>query len=468
MKVLLVNPPYTEFVYKNRKNAAALDAPLSIAYIAAVLEKNKIKVDVLDANAYNLSVNQTAERIAKNKAKIVGITSSTTIMPVTYRLAKKIKRERKDIIIVVGGPHVTFMPAQTFKDCPEIDVIVRGEGEITMLELVKNNGDPERISGVSYKKGGEIISNPDRKHIENLDSIPFPARHLLPMHLYRSGSPISAGEGGLNYASVITTRGCPNKCTYCSSSHFWGTKLRFRSPENVVDEIEHLVKKYGVKEIFFKDDTFTFSQTRTEKICDLIIKRDLKIKWACYARVNTITARLIKKMKDAGCFALDFGIESGNQKVLDRAKKNITLKQAESALKIAKLAGIMTYASFMIGLPGDTMETAKQTIDFAIKLNPDVAQFFITTPFPGTELYEEAIKKEWIAEIENWGELDISKGVFRNDKLTNKQIHVLVSNAYKRFYLRPFFIFQSLKRVLKNPKLIKRYFAGALAVLDLM
>ena len=284
MKTLLVNPPYSEFVYESRRKAASLDAPLSIAYIAAVLEREGFEVDILDANAFNLTIEKTAERVADSSADIVGITSTTTVMPVTYRLSREIKKlwrenlqpsEYRGKKIVVGGPHVTFTDKQTLTECRSIDMIARGEGEVTMLELVKNEGDPKDVNGITYMKGRRIIKNPDRKFIENLDSLPFPARHLLPMNLYRSGSPLSTGAEGTDYASMITTRGCPNRCIYCSSSHFWGIKVRFRTAENVVKEIEHLVEKYGTREIFFKDDTFTFSPVRTKEICDLIIELSL-------------------------------------------------------------------------------------------------------------------------------------------------------------------------------------------------
>jgi len=469
MKSLLINPPYLKYVYENRKDAASIDAPLSLAYIAAVLEKNGLKVEILDANAHNMSLGKTAQYVKESDAQLVGITATTTVIPVVYKLAKAIKAVCGKAI-VVGGPHVSFEAERTLRECPQIDMIVRGEGEITFLSLAKAGGRPENIPGISYRKGRRIIHNNPRDPIENIDSLPFPARHLLPMHLYNSGSMISKGNDGLRYASVITTRGCPNKCVYCSSSHFWGTRVRFRSPENVVEEVEHLQRSYGTREIFFKDDTFTFSPVRTEQICDLIISKGIDIKWSCYARVNTISEKLLRKMVKAGCFALDFGIESGNQDVLDRIHKNITLEQAEAAVKLSKSMGVMVYASFMFGLPSENMKRAKETIDFAVKISPDIAQFFITTPFPGTELYTEAVEKGWIKEIESWGKLNIiTNREYRNDDLTNDQIHMLMSMAYKKFYFRPPFILQAMKRLVRDPVgLAPKYLKGGLAVLNLL
>ena len=469
MKVILVNPPYSEFVYSKRKMGAAVDMPLGIAYIAAVLEEKGIEVSVIDANAENISVTETAKRIRHNSAEVVGITSTTTIMPLVYNLCDEIKKE-SDKIIVIGGPHVTFMDKRTLQECNSVDIVVLGEGEVTMLELVENKGNPENIRGITYrdKNTNEIITNPERERIKNLDEIPFPARHLFRVDLYRPGAILNIGVSGREYASLITARGCPNKCVYCSSAYFWGTKVRFRRPENVVSEIEFLVEKYGVKHIFFKDDTFTMPPKRTEKICDLIIERNLNVKWCCYARVNMITRGLLKKMKAAGCFGLDFGIESGSQEILNRIKKNITLDQSRETIRYAKEEKIMSYASFMIGLPGDDFETAKKTIDFAIEVSPDIAQFFIATPFPGTEFYEEALEKGWIDRLDTWKDLDISSTTkCRNDALSNAEIRRLISSAYKRFYMRPSFFWQSLKRIVRNPKELRQYAIGGLAVFNL-
>jgi len=469
MKSLLINPPYLKYVYENRKDAASIDAPLSLAYIAAVLEKNGLEVEILDANAHNLSLEKTAMHAKESEAELIGITATTTVIPLVYKLTKAIKAvcSKK---VVVGGPHVSFEAERTLKECPEIDVVVRGEGEITFLSLAKNAGSPDGIAGISYRKGRRIVHNRDRAPIEDINTLPFPARHLLPMHLYNSGSMISKGNDGLRYASVITTRGCPNKCVYCSSSHFWGTRVRFRSPENVVEEIESLQRAYGTREIFFKDDTFTFSPVRTERICDLIMSKGIDIKWSCYARVNTISEPLLRKMVKAGCFALDFGIESGNQEVLNRIHKNITLDQARAAVALSKRLGVMVYASFMFGLPSEDMKKAKETIDFAVEISPDIAQFFITTPFPGTELYAEAVEKGWIKEIVSWGRLNIiTNREYRNDDLDNGQIHMLMSMAYKRFYFRPSFLFQAAKRLVKDPAgLAPKYLKGGMAVLNLL
>jgi radical SAM superfamily enzyme YgiQ (UPF0313 family) len=469
MKVLLVNPPYRTSVYKASKVAATIDMPLSIAYIAAVLEKSGTDVEILDANALNLSMDETADRVAGSGAGIIGITATTTIMPLVYSLSEKIKERDKNATIVIGGPHVTFLPERTLRECAAIDIIVRGEGEMTMLEMVNRGGNPEGVNGTTYRKRNRIVNNPDRNPIEDLDSLPFPARHLLPLHLYNSGSIMSSGHDGKEYASMITARGCPNKCTFCSSSHFWGTRVRFRSPENVVQEIEFLVEKYGTREIFFRDDTFTFSPLRTERICDLILEKGIRIKWSCYARAKSITPRLLHKMKEAGCSFLNFGVESGNQHILDRIKKNMQLGDAERAIRLARMMHVNTYASFILGLPGDTEQTVEDTISFAIRLSPDIAQFFIPSPFPGTEMTEEAVKNGWINDVESWDEIsEAACSNFRNEALTNRQIHILVSRAYRRFYIRPGFVMQSLVRLMMNPGMAKKYALGFFAVSSLM
>lgn len=463
MSVLLVNPPYTEYVYTRVKKAVCFQPPLGLAYIAAMLERDGIEVQILDANAELLSIQETVSRVVKAQANLVGVTATTVVMPHVYQLCNEIKK-KSDKTIIVGGPHVTFMPERTLEECKSINVIVRGEGELTMLELAASPNDLKKIKGITYRTNGTILSNPSREVIANIDEIPFPARHLLPSNSYRPGAFFNV-HGSQGYTTLITARGCMKKCTFCSSSHFWG-KLRLRSAENVVAELEELVNKYGIRQLEIVDDTFTLSAKRVNEICSMILGRNLDIEWVCFARVDTITEEMIETMKRAGCYGITFGIESGNQDILNRTKKKITLEQSRNAIKVAKRQGLLAMGDFMIGLPGDTVETVKQTIDFAIELNPDRALFCITTPFPGTALYNESVEKGWIEEGSDWGDFTLHTGTkFRNDNLSAEQIQELYAKAKRRFYLRPRYIVESLKRLVKNPRELKNYVYGALYVL---
>jgi len=469
VEVILVNPPYSKFVYSTRKRGAAVELPLGLAYIAGFIEKEGFKVSILDANAENIDITKTTEKIANSPAQMVGITTTTMIIPIVYELSEKIK-QISNKMIVVGGPHVSFMDTRTLEECMAIDIVVRGEGELTMLDLIKNEGRPETVTGVTYRNRdtGQIVTNPDRERIKDINALPFPARHLFPVELYRPGVVLNIGVSGKDYASILTARGCPNKCTFCSSSHFWGTKVRLRSPENIVAEIESLIQDYGVKEIFFKDDTFTFPPARTEKICDLLLERKINVSWCCYARVDSLTEKVVKKMKSAGCFGLDLGIESGNQEVLNRVNKRITLEQSRQAVKYAKNTGMMIYASFILGLPGDSLETINETINFAKELNPHFAHFFVATPFPGTELYKEAIQQGWLSQLESWKDLDASASTkYRNEALSNAEIRQLLIKAYREFYTRPHYLWQSIKRAVTHPKEIRQYALGMLVIISL-
>lgn len=464
MKILLVNPPYTECVYSGWKSVVTLYPPLGLAYMAAVLEKNNIKVKILDANAMGLSIEETADRIINSKAEMVGLTATAIDIPMVYDISRIVKKN-SDKIIVVGGPHVTFTPEETLKNCNDIDIVVRKEGEYTMLEIAKNPENLEGIKGITYRKNLGISTNPDRDVIKNIDELPYPARHILPLDLYKPGPTEDIGISGREFTTMLTSRGCPNRCTYCSSAHFWGS-IRLRSPENILGEIEYLIKKYGIKEICFLDDNFTISRSRVEQICNLMIEKNLDIKWVCYSRVNIITDDLVKKMKSAGCFGLNFGIESGNQGILGGVKKNIDLNQVRRAIRYTKDNGLLTATSFMVGLPGDTKETVNQTIEFAIELNPDIALFCMTTPFPGTELYQEALQKGWIKEGFIWESTRIHGHTnFRNDDLSSEDIERLYLEAKKRFYMRWGYISQSLKRIFRDPKELRRYWNGAMYVI---
>jgi len=441
--ILLVNPPYIKEIYKK---LSASRPPLGLAYVAASLEQAGFKVEILDADAELLSCEETAERIIRSSAKYVGFTSVTATIPLVYEISYLVKAKDVKKIIFVGGIHVTFTADQTLKDCPAIDFVVRGEGEVTAPEVIKNLEKGEdicKIKGVTFRKGEEIITNPDREFIEDINNIPLPARHLLPIHLYSPWFLQNMGFRGRECASIITARGCPNRCVFCSSPFFW-KRVRIRTPESVVSEIEFLVNKYGAKHIDFLDDTLILSEERMERICRLILEKSLDIKWTCYARINHITFDLVKLMKRAGCGFIQIGVESGNQNILDKVSKNITLEQARKAAKIVKRAGIKLMCDFMIGLPGDTRETVNQTIEFAKELNADFAFFSITVPFPGTVLYDDYRRQ---------------RANFNVPVLTNGELQDLCSEAYYSFYYRPAFFRRILAWVIRNPYEIKNFYS---------
>ena len=265
---------------------------------------------------------------------------------------------------------------------------------------------------------------------------------------------------------MITSRGCPFECTYCSSSRFWGP-IRLRSSEDIVTEIELLVKNYGTRQIKILDDTFTISKSRIERICDLIIEKDLDIKWNCYSHVNVITESLAKKMKKAGCHGILFGVESGNQDILNRINKKQTPNQVRKAIKITKKYKITTVASFMIGLPGDNYKTANQTIDFAVELSPDIAMFCMTTPFPGTELYNEAVEKGWLEGVSEWDSMSVHGSTkFRNDELSTEDIKNLYLKAKRRYYFRAGYLLQQIGNIVMRPKELKKSIMGALYLIS--
>ena len=461
--VLLVNPSYMKKIYGTR-HAPSIKSPLGLAYVAANLEQAGFKVEILDANAEFLSPQETVEKIIQSPAKYIGFTSVTATIPLIYQISSLIKAKNKNKIIIAGGPHVTFMPKEVFKECKAIDIIVRGEGEVTICELIKNlenKQDLSKIKGITFKKGNKIISNPDRELIQDIDAIPFPARHLLPLDSY-SPSPITnMGFRGKQYAKLITVRGCPNKCVFCSSTHFWKI-VRVRSAENVIDEIESVVKKYGVHHIDFLDDTLTLFPERLSKICTLIIEKNLNIKWSCYSRVNTITPELIALMKKAGCRVIQLGVESGNQKILDKIQKNITLEQVRRASEIIKRTGLKLLCFFMIGLPGDTKKTVNQTIEFAKELKPNFAFFSITTPFPGTALYKEYRKEGRLKEGYIWQNMNLHERTdFSTPTLTSQDLENLYFKAHHRFYYRFGFFWQTLMWILKHPHELKNFYSLA-------
>jgi anaerobic magnesium-protoporphyrin IX monomethyl ester cyclase len=402
-----------------------------LGYLAAVLEKNNYHVDVIDCQALKLSYEEAKSEIENRQPTIVGITSTT----LTYKSALKIVRITREAcpkcLTIIGGSHVTFWDEKALQECPELDIVVRREGENTLLDIVQKTEAGKSFDdtlGITCRKNSQIIRNPDRPYIENLDEIPFPAIHLWPIDSFR--------KYGEVIFPLLTSRGCVYWCKYCSAVRMGGRKYRARSPKNVVDEIEHLNKKFGAKRFTFYDDAFTIDQSRVKEICKQIKNRKMKIKWNCETRVDSVTKELLLKMKEAGCTDVWFGVEAGTQLIINAMEKGFKIEQTIKAFEWAKEVGLMTVAHVILGFPGESRETAWETIKFVEKLDPDNVAYYIATPYPGTPLYDEVKEKGWL-QITDFDKYDTATPTFTNPKLGANELREIREKAFQRFYLRP-------------------------------
>lgn len=363
------------------------DPPLGLASIAAVLEEKGYKVSLIDASMENLAINQTCSRLAELKPDVVGISCNySPLHNPTLELAKMVK-STFGIPVLVGGNHATAMAEYILRQSNGIDVIVRGEGEVIMpnlLEALKSYGTQiSHVKGITYREGNSIINTPDVPLVTNLDELPMPAYHLLPVEKYRR-------------FNIMASRGCPFNCSFCASCVVFKRTVRYKSPQRVMDEIEYLLKNYGEKPVWFSDDTFTTNQKYTLSLLDEMNKRKLGIKWSCLLRVDVITADLLERMKDAGCDYISYGIESGNQEILDKIDKGITIAEILSTLETTHKVGIRQYAFFMVGYPGETWKTIMDSYKLIHQSKLDGAAFSVLIPLPGSRLMNELLKAKLI------------------------------------------------------------------------
>ncbi|PIN68607.1 hypothetical protein COV93_08850 [Candidatus Woesearchaeota archaeon CG11_big_fil_rev_8_21_14_0_20_43_8] len=450
MKIMLIIPPVSlEERYGKLKDAGTLYPPLGLAYIAAVAEKDGHEVRIVDSEAKGYSYVDIKKMIKQFKPGLVGMQTYCTNIQQCCKVAQMAKKIDKDTKVVLGGAQVTLFPAEYLKK-KEIDFVVAGEGETAFSELIsclKDGKDLSLVGGIVWKKGKKTITNKKQELIHDLDSIPLPARHLFPMDSYHS----SAQLRGRKTLNIMTSRGCPYRCAYCSGHINFGRSFRYFSTQHVIDEIKHMIKDFGIDGIQFYDETFTVNKKRVYELCDAMIANKIDLPWACFTRVNLVDEDLLRKMKGAGCYQIFFGIESGNQRLLDMIKKDITLEQARTAVKLCRKVGIESFCSFMLNLPSETVEESKKTVDFAMELDPDYVQFPITTPFPGTELYGLAkehgsfITEDW-SKFMSWDEV-----VFVSKDRSVDEIKLTVKKAYKRFYMRPTYAVRLIKRFSRLP-----------------
>ncbi len=363
-------------------------------YLAAVVEKEGYNVKIIDDYLEKLNQIKLSKRILQYKPDIVGISIACTNFYEGLRAAKLVKTIT-NAFVVIGGPHATIR-AKSFIEYPEVDAVVLGEGEYTLLEIIKRletNKSLEGCKGCYCKIDGKVIYNDLRERINDIDSLPLPARHLIKYRSYPRT--YSFGQIKKPVDTVSTSRGCPYNCTFCSSRVIWGPLYRYRSPENVVDEIELLVKNFGTRGIYFREDNFTLNKKRVISLCDELIRRNIKIEWECSSRVDLVDKDLLKKMGEAGCKFIWYGFESGSPKTLNIISKGITIEKSRRAVKLTKEAGISIGGSFMIGIPGETKEDVIKTYNFIKELALSQVSLAHFLGVPDCQLYREIIKNKW-------------------------------------------------------------------------
>jgi radical SAM superfamily enzyme YgiQ (UPF0313 family) len=447
MRVLFLNPPLPDgdiFMKElgrcGRRSVGGETWPQTgLSYLAAVALKGGHEAAIIDAMAEGLTQEQAEARVVawNPDLLIAGTTTPTFRQDARYLKALK---ERHGFTIGFTGTHVTALPKESLLEA-NADFVMVGEAELTLERMLERpRGEWRDIPGSCVNIAGEAVLGPPTELIERLDDLPYPARHLTPYHLYKM--PFSRGEP---FATVIPSRGCPYPCTFCRAGTVWGTGIRTRSVENLLGELLDMRDNLGIKFFAFMTDTFTLKHSWVKQVMEGI--RPHGFRWVCNSRVDTINYELAREMKASGCELISFGVESGNAKILESSKKGITLDQIREGIGATKRAGILTFAYFIIGLPGETPETIEDTIRFAKELDPDYCNFHVATPFPGTELYEMAKQNGWLVH-EDWEKYEeMGSGVMRTPDLTPEMAMAAQKRATRSVYLRPKRILRELARL---------------------
>ncbi len=410
MRIALIAPPYPL--------EEAPSPPLGICYVAAAFESAGATVRIFDYIVRGYTPKKLKKELDTFQPDVVGTNAVTMNFYAAAGILKTAKRHNPSMITIMGGPHVTFDFENTLMAYPEIDLVVVGEGEVTLKELIPvlhDKGAWHTIKGLAFIENGRLITTGSREFLRDLDSLPLPARHLLPVSRYQAlGFPVS----------IITSRGCPNRCIFCQGRRMVGMKVRYRSPERVADEIEEILS-YGFTHINIADDFFTSNKQRVKLFCHEIMKRELTFSWAAFARVDSCNREVLETMLKAGCTTVSFGIESGNPEMLKRIKKGITLDQVRSAVAMCKEVGMGVFLSFMVGLPGETIQTMKDTRDFTEEIDAPFGYHFLA-PFPGTTIWEELDQFDLEILTDDWDRYDANQAITRTSQITEKEISTFV------------------------------------------
>ena len=453
------------------KKVGPKSEPLSLLYIATYLNKYGHHAEVVDCEAEGISLDELEARVQQENYDVVGVAMLTAMYSQSVAVCTMVKRVNPAIKVVVGGSHANLRPKETAEKEDKIDVVTVGEAELTFMELIdvfQGRRELADVQGIAFqnKTTGEVTVTPERPKVQDLDFFPIPDRSLLNMKLYR---PSVSYYRRLPALTMITTRGCPYRCTFCATAK---TGYRMHSVPRVVEEMKLLVEIFGAKEILIRDDTFTLNRARTVELCDAIIAAGLhtKITWDCITRANLVDKGLLTKMKEAGCWGMHFGVEGGTQKLIDTVKKDTTLEVIRHAFTLCREVGIETRGYFMVGMPGSTPEDDLATIAFAKDVDPDWAQFTIATPYPGTQLFVEATQwgkfhtdfTDWDKYL-TWSGFGDTELVWVAHGRTSDDVKAMQRKAMRDFYFRPRVIMRKVTN-LDNIPILKKYMIGALAL----
>jgi radical SAM superfamily enzyme YgiQ (UPF0313 family) len=413
---------------------------LGLAYLGAVAEKAGHQVTVIDCQGERLTYDSFRQRIAGVPSDVIGVTSTTLLYNSAKTIMETARVVHPNAVTMIGGSHVSFWDENALNETKALDVIVRKEGENTFLELLQRieaQKSYSDVSGTTVRTKNGIVRNQDRPFLQDLDSLPSPAYHLLPLDSYH--------RMGKTIFPIVTSRGCVQWCDFCSTVRMFGRGYRVRSPKKVVDDMEALHNKYGESQFTFYDDAFTINRNHTLAMCADMKARGLDVEWDCETRVDAVDKELLEKMHDAGCITIWFGVESGSEKILDKMHKKINREQVRAAFKMAQKAGMMTIASAVIGFPGETEETAWETINFINSLNPDDIGCYIATPYPGTPMYDEVVKNGWLR-VTDFNKYDTATPTFETPDLSMDRLREIKYKAHQKFYLRPSYVFKMLRK----------------------
>lgn len=463
MKVMLIVPPWTihDIRAEDTQGIAGRWPPIGTLYIASVLREAGHEVVFRDGAFSNQD--QLADLVVRERPDVLGAFVIAMFWERTKSLFRQIKQQLPNLFIVAGGHGPSALKQQCLIECPELDAIVISEAEYTMRELVErlqSGVSLDGLAGTVIRKGDSFLENPLRPFIQNLDELPFPAMDLAELDRYY---PSHGQVQTTPTMQVISSRGCKNDCLYCfrlMGRHV----LRFRSAKNVVDEIEFYIKQYGAKDIKFWDEAFTFDRARVMEFCEEMIRRNIKVSWWISARADAVDREMLMAMKRAGCWCINYGVESGVQKNLDTLRKNLTVQQIIDAVRLTHKVGIQTFTTYIFGIPGETFEEGLETIKLAKKLNSFITEFFPISPFPGTDLWDIACSQSnFSGDLRKIGLLK-EEVVYAPLTMTQEQVHELRRRAFREYYMRPKYVWTYVSGI-RTWLQVKGLWAGALTLL---